>query len=344
MKLFIYTFSVSDLVSGKQYMIDKISSKNLGRKFGLNFINPLIIYLLVFGLLSSATAISGELKKFVVGFSQDTMENDWRAAQVNEIAKAFKQYPNVKFIYTDGKGRTAKQISDLEDLALKKVDLIITSPRDSIAMTPVISKIYQSGIPVILLTRKTTNNEFTTYISPDDYAIATKAAKLIAKEMNNKGNILILKGIPTTTTAIARTEGFLKEIKKYPEIRISAIKTGNFLRADAIRATEDAIINKIKFDAIYAENDSMAAGARLALKKAGIDPSEKIIVGIDYIREAQIAIKNQTQIGTFTYPTCAEEAVKAAMDILNNKPTPKHITVESQMVTMGNIHKLEPIF
>ena len=299
---------------------------------------------MLLGFFTHVIAAENSKKVYIVGYAQDTMANDWRASQVKEIENAFKKHRNIKFIYTDGKGRTAKQISDLEDLAFQNVDLIMTSPRDAIAMTPVISKIYKKGIPIVLITRKTTNNDFTAFVAPDDHLIAKRAATLLAKKLHNKGKILVLRGVPTATTAIARTDGFIEEIKNYPNIKIVAIKNGNYLRADAIRATEEAIKNKLSFDAIYAQSDSMASGARLALKKANIDPSKLFIVGIDYISEAQEAIRNGLQTASFVYPTCAEESVKVAIAILNKKKIQKHITVASKLVTKNNVNKIQPIF
>ena len=238
-------------------------------------------------------------KIYTVGFAQDTLANDWRRAQVNELTKQFKKHRNIKFIVTDAGGNSAKQIQDIEDLAHQKVDILITSPRDGRASTPAISRVYKQGIPVVLITRSITTNDYTSLISPDDYDIASKAAVFLAKKLSGKGNILMLQGVPTATTAIARTKGFLDTIKKYPGIKVTAIKVGNYLRSDAIRVTEAAIMEKVPFDAIYSQSDSMAVGARLALKKSGIAAKDKIIVGIDYINEARDAIKAGNQAASF---------------------------------------------
>ena len=106
-----------------------------------------------------------------------------------------------------------------------------------------------------------------------------------------------------------------------------------------------AVINeKIDFDAIYAQSDSMATGARLALNKAGISPKDKIIVGIDYIREAQQAIKSGNQAASFLYPTCAKEAADIVLKILHGKRVPKKIHVKSKLITKENVNKVFPIF
>ena len=314
----------------------------LGHKFN----KSIICLLLIFSVTpySNGFADSSNKKQYVVAYAQDNMANDWRAAQIKQLQEELAKHPLIKFVYTDAKGNTASQIKNIEDFMHKKVDILMTSPRDGKLMTPVISKVYNSGIPVILVTRTIESNDFTSFVAPDDREIAKQAAVFIADRLNGNGNVLVLKGVPTTTTAIQRTEGFMKEIKKYPGIKIAAVKVANYLRADAIRVMEEVIFEATKYDAIYAQSDSMASGARLAMIKSGIDPSTKIIVGIDYISEARDAIRNGTQTASFLYPTSAREAVSVVLDILGNKKVSKRVKVDSQLVTRDNVDKIAPIF
>ncbi|MFA7097436.1 MAG: substrate-binding domain-containing protein [Gammaproteobacteria bacterium] len=281
---------------------------------------------------------------YLIGFSQDTLGNDWRAAQVRALEQEFSRYPFIKFVYTDGEGDTAKQIQDIEDLIAIGVDVLIASPKDAKAMTPVISRAYRQGIPVILLTRRIETDDFTTFISPDDEAIGRRAAQYLARELKGKGKVLVLQGVPTATTGILRTKGFHDEIAKHPGIEIVFEKPANYLRADAIQVMEEALSKGIAFDAIFSQSDSMADGARRALKKAGIDPKKILIVGIDYIAEARRAILAGEEHATFTYPTCGAEGAQAALKILNNEPVLKIQMVESIMVTRDNVESVEPIF
>ena len=162
--------------------------------------------------------------------------------------------------------------------------------------------------------------------------------------MSGKGKILILRGISTATSAIERTKGFLDTIKKYPGIRVVAIKDGNYLRGDAIRAIEETLAEKISFDAIFSQSDSMASGARLALKKAGISPKTKLIVGIDYIQEARTAIRDGEQSASFLFPTSAKETAAVVIKILQGKQVPKKVPVKSLNITRDNVEMIKPIF
>lgn len=307
-----------------------------------------ILYVLVLVNIGGQQAFADNTNQnktiYTVGFAQDTLANDWRRAQVNELRRQFEKHSHIKFIVTDAGGKSAKQIQDIEDLAHQKVDLLITSPRDGRASTPAISRIYKNGTPVVLITRTITTNDYTSLVTPDDYKIASNAATFMAKKLSGKGNVLILQGVPTATTAIARTKGFLDTLKKYPGIKVTAVKTGNYLRSDAIRVTEEAILEKIPFDAIYSHSDSMAVGARLALKKAGISPKNKLIVGIDYINEARKAIRAGEQAASFVYPISAKETAEVVLNILHGKKVAKEVHVKSKMITKGNVEKIAPIF
>jgi ribose transport system substrate-binding protein len=305
-----------------------------------------ILCLLLLPLLTQAQSPPphAENRTYLVGFAQDTLDNDWRNAQVLELRDAFAAHPDIRFIFTDAHGHTAQQVRDFEKLADQGVDLLITSPRNAAAMQPAVSAVYRRGIPVVLLTRRVPGNDYTSFIAPDDNAIGARAADLLAQHLNGKGQILLLQGVPTATTSINRTRGFQEALAKYPQMKIAAMPVGNYLRADAVRAMEKVLADGIAFDAIFSESDSMAAGVRLALRAAGIDPSRIPLVGIDYIAESREAIRHGEQLASFTYPTCGKAAVEQVVKILNGRPFTRDVTVESVLVTRSNVEEVEPIF
>lgn len=281
---------------------------------------------------------------FVVGFAQDTLANDFRAAQVRQLAEAFSRRPHINFVFADGEGSTAKQISDIEEFVSRRVDLLIVSPRDANALAPAIEGAAARGIPVVLLTRMAATERYRSFVAPDDRAIAREAADFLASALGRRGRVLVLQGVPTTSTAIARTEGFAEGLARYPKMKVAAVVPGNYLRADALKAMEEILEQRVDFDAIFAQSDSMASGARLALRKAGRDPSRIPIVGFDYIPEAREAIRRGEQRASFVYPTCAEETARVVVDILAGKKVPRRVLVPSRRVTAANADRVETIF
>lgn len=282
--------------------------------------------------------------KFVVAFAQDTMGNDWRIAQVRQMAEALQAYPGIRFVYTDGQGQRAKQIQDIENLIYQQVDVLVTSPRDALAATPIVSRAYRQGIPVVLVSRLIASDDYTSFIAPDNYEIAFNAGRYMAQRLGGHGRVVMLGGIPSASTAQARAKGFRDGLKDFPGITIVTDRVANFLRADAVKVMGDILQEGIEFDAVYAHSDSMAIGARLAMKKVGLDPREKVIIGIDYVSEARDAIRNGEQSASFVYPTSAKEAAEIIIRILHGEKVPKKVVVGSTMVTRENVELVEPIF
>jgi len=296
----------------------------------------------IFGLLFYSTLSFAASYK--VAFSQDNLQNDWRLAQLNELQTAFKAYPKIHLIHTDARGSISKQISDIEHLSHSDIDLLIVSPAHEEVLAPVIASVYHRGIPVLLLERHVKGDAYTTYIHPDNASIATHAAHRIAKRLGGKGDLIILKGLNGTTPTRLRTDLFLKALKAWPKIQVRAMETANYLRTDALKAVQKLLYLKTPFDAIYAQSDSMAEGARIALKRSGIDPASKVIVGIDYIKEAKEAILRGEQDASYYYSTCAKEGAKAAWEILQGRSVPKEIMLPTLEITKANAASHKALF
>jgi ribose transport system substrate-binding protein len=294
-------------------------------------------------LLAVCAAPAALAKEFVVAFAQDTLANDWRAAQVEDVRRELLKHPHIKFIVADAEGDTALQIMQIEDLVAAGVDVLITSPREEKLLTPVISRVHRNGTPVILLSRGIQGDSYTSFVRPDNLPIARAAGQLIVEALNGKGTVLMLEGVPGASTTILRNQGFLEVIHRQPNIRVIR-HAANYLRADAIRVVEEVLRAGVSFDAIYAQSDSMATGARLALGLAGIAPGSIAIVGIDYIHEARDAIRRGEQLASFTYATGGKEGARLALDLLSGKPVPKSVVLESVKVTKDNVEQIAPIF
>lgn len=283
-------------------------------------------------------------KTYTVVFSQDTLANDWRRAQALGFEQAFRRHPQVRFRYTDGRGNSAQQVQDIEDALEQGLDLLIVSARDADLTAPVVEKAKRQGVRVILASRRVSTEAYDTFIHGDNVGIGRQAARRIAQRLGGRGAVLVLQGVPTASTAIERTEGFMKELKRYPGLRVAALKPADYLRDKAIEAVEEVIAQGTHFDAIFSQSDSMAVGARAALKRAGLDPKKIPIVGVDYIQDARAAIRAGEQDASFIYPIFVRECVDAAMRLLAGRPVPRDIAARSVMVTRDNVDKVEPIF
>lgn len=278
-----------------------------------------------------------------IAFAQDTMANDYRKEQVFEAKKEAEKNKNIKFIYSDANGQTSMLIRQIEKFIKDKVDVIIIGTNDEEAVVPVISKAMSQGIAVIILDRGVKTENYSTFINSDNVNIGKIGAEYIAKRLNGKGKVLLFEGLQKADVTHLRTKGFMDEISKYKEIEVIK-RTGNYLRKDAIKETEELVKNNISVDAIFSESDSMLSGIRSTYEKYGLDSSEVIMVGCDYTSEAKEAIIKGTQTGSILFPLGGVESIQTAIKIINKEKVDKHIVIPVKLVTKENVQITKPVF
>jgi ribose transport system substrate-binding protein len=233
--------------------------------------------------------------EFVVGFSQMESDNPWRLAQTKSLRdEAAKR--GVQLVVTDAQGQTAKQVSDVEDLIARRVNLILLAPREYQGLTPALQAAKEAKIPVILVDREaagTPGQDFLTFLGSNFVDQGRRAAEWLAKESNGTAGIVELSGTPGSSVASDRGRGFREEIAKHPGMKILASQTGNFSRAQAQNVMQNIAQSLGKqITAVYAHNDEMALGAIQALKGAGLEPGRDVrIVSVDGQRAALEAIQ-----------------------------------------------------
>lgn len=300
------------------------------------------IWIALLAICLPMTAAAAEGKK-VIAFAQDTMANDFRRAQVNEVAAEAARHPQLSFVYSDAQGQTSLLIRQIEQFIEQKVDLLVVGTNDESAVVPVVAKAKASGIPVIILDRGIKGTEYTTFINSDNIKIGAIGAEYIARRLNGKGLVLLFEGLQKADVTQLRSKGFLDEIAKHKGIRVIK-RTGNYLRKDAVVEMEKLVAEGIRVDAIFSESDSMLSGVRMVLNKNRIDPRSIVMVGCDYTSEAQEAIRDGSQSGSVLFPLGGTKSVEIALKIFAGESVPKHIFIPVKLVTKENVEQVKPIF
>ncbi|MBA4380931.1 MAG: LacI family transcriptional regulator [Sideroxydans sp.] len=307
----------------------------------MNKLISIVAVLLAFASPIPSSAEAGGSR--VIAFAQDTMANDFRKAQVNEVRDEVAKHQNLTFVYSDAQGQTSLLIRQIEQFIDQKVDLLVIGTNDENAVVPAVAKAYKLGIPVIVLDRGISGDQYTTFINSDNIKIGAIGAEYIAKRLNGNGFVLLFEGLQKADVTQLRSKGFMDEISKHKGIKVIK-RTGNYLRKDALIEMEKLVAEGIRVDAIFSESDSMLSGVRMVLSKNKIDPRSIIMVGCDFTSEAQEAIRNGTQSGSVLFPLGGTKSVEIALELFAKKSVPKHIYNPVKLVTKENVEQVKPIF
>jgi ribose transport system substrate-binding protein len=284
--------------------------------------------------LPSATAAD----KLVIGFSQGTMNHPWRVAMVDGNKKyATEHYPDVDLVVTDGQNQATKQVSDVESLISRGIKVLVISPLQAQALTPIVKQAMEANIPVVTLDRAV-NTKVTCQVGAQNKPIGVEAGKFIAEKLNGKGNVIEVQGTAGASATIDRHDGFRDAIKDSPGIKVVADQFCDYLREPAVKFVEDMLqrFGPGQLQAIYAHNDEMALGAIKAVEAAGRS-KEIVIIGIDGQNSAFQAVKDGKLAATFIYPFCAPEGIEYAYKIAKGEQVPPVVELKSTQVDPSNI-------
>lgn len=299
----------------------------------------IFILTLILGLLCSCD--SEEKGKYTIGVSQCS-DDLWRQTMNNEILLETSINQNIEVDIRIVKDDTRQQIKNIEELLEKGVDLLVVSPNESTAITPVIQKAFNKGTPVILVDRKIDTEDYTAYIGADNYQIGKEAGLYIAGILNKKGNVVEMRGWNGSTSDAERHAGFMDGIKNYPDIKIIAECRGNFLKEDSEKEMTRVLNTFKEIDLVFAMNDPMALGVHEAISKySGRFP---FIIGIDALPGKGGGIENiekGIQNASFIYPTGGDKIIDLALKILQGKPYLKENILHTAVVDKSNVRVLQ---
>jgi len=228
-----------------------------------------------------------------------------------------------------------EQMSQIEDVVVKKPDAIVFTPVDYKAMTPGVAKINSANIPVVNITDRAEKGTFVTFIGANDYQLGLQTGRYLLKALGGKGNIVILEGVRGAITNADRMRGFNDALKEFPNAKLVASQPGNYQRLQALQVMENLMQSYPQIDGVMAANDAMAVGAIEALDGA---KRTALVIGINGTKEAVDAIKAGKLLATGDYNAFNQGClgVLAALRYLHKQPVPKEILFPVSVIDKSN--------
>ena len=299
---------------------------------------PYYIFFLLFAL--TFYTCKKENAKFKIGISQLGDTDAWRKEMKESIERELVFYPEMEASYKQADYNSKKQIEQIRELLAEKIDVLIVSPYEAEPLTPVIEEAYKSGVKVIVVDRNINSDSYNSYISANNYEVGQIAGTYAANYLNNKGNILEITGLPTSTPAKERERGFADALKNYPNLKIQKIINGDWL-ASGVEKELPQFLEELKdIQLIFAHNDVTAKTAADICKKEGINHIQ--FIGVDALPGTGLDwVANKTLLASVLYPNGGAEAIRTAHQLLNNQNVSRKIELKTIMVDSSNIVMLQ---
>jgi len=271
---------------------------------------------------------------YVIGFSQCTGGDAWRERMLFQMNRELTFHPELRMEYRDAEGNNEKQVTQIEELLALGVDVLIVSPNEAEPLAAVINKAYTAGIPVILVDRKTGNQNFTSFLGADNVDVGRLAGNRAVALTQASDRILEITGLIGSTPAQDRHRGFVEELDAPDEKRRLIVLNGDWTPAGAKKALALNRDSLVDIQLVFAHNDPMALAAKQYFDSLG---QEVEVIGVDGLPQLgmELVISGQL-VSTVLYPTGGAEAIKLAADVLQGKRVAKQNELVITLIDQRN--------
>lgn len=300
------------------------------------------------GLLSAATlaalTTTGALAqdKTTIAVSIPAATHGWTGGVVYHAEQAAKEikaaFPNIDVVVKTSPSATA-QVSALEDLsASQKLDALVILPFTSEELTGPVEQVKAGGTFIAVVDRGLTDSSIhDLYVAGDNIAVGANTATWLADKLGNKGNIVVLRGIPTVIDD-ERIKGFTDVIKG-TDIKILDIQYANWNQDQAFTLMQDYLAKYPQIDAVWANDDDMLLGVREAIKESG-RTEIKYALGGNGMKEVIELVKaknTMTPISTPYPPSMIKSAIyMTAAQFTGQAPMRGTFKLDAPLITPEN--------
>jgi len=309
----------------------------------------LLVLLTVFVACTNGPAPNAKKKLTIAVIPKGTTHEFWKSIHAGSIKAANEltaQGTEVEVIWKGPlrEDDREQQIQVVEGFAAQGVSGIVLAPLDNRALVRPVADADKAGVPTVIIDSGLESEDFVSFVATDNRKGGSLAADRMGQLLNGKGKVLLLRYAEGSASTTEREEGFLEQIKKFPEIElVSTDQYAGATRDTAKRASEN-LLNRFgdQVQGIFTPNESSTAGMLLALQDigkagkvsfVGFDSSQAFIDALNANQLHGIVVQNPFNMGYL--------GVRTMVDSLQGKPVNKKIDTGVMLVTKDNMETPE---
>jgi ribose transport system substrate-binding protein len=310
-----------------------------------------LIFLFALGCSSGTTNTtgvdpsSGAKSYRIAVIPKGTAHEFWKSVHAGAAKAAKERNADAIWKGPQIENDTAGQIAVVKNFITKGVDGIVLAPNHSESLVDVVNESMESGIPVVIFDSGLAEGaDYLSYVATDNFHGGQLGAKQLAEAIGEEGDVILMRYRAGSESTEQREEGFLDEIRKYPNINVlSSDQYGEATTQSAMAKAQQLLLKYgEQLDGIFAVNESNCNGMLEALENSGLagkvkfvafDPSEKLITGLENETVHGIVLQDPVSMGY--------KAVQTLIDHIEGKEIPKRIGTGEYVATPANLHEAE---
>lgn len=282
--------------------------------------------------------------KFKVAISLGWLGDDWASEQLNGLKETFASLGIEVVAETNANWDDAKQISDLDSIAVLKPDLLVSIPLNGQTTAAAYKRIADAGTKVVFIDQAVDGmdpgKDYVSIVSSDNLALGMYIADELARAIGGKGDVAAMYFANDFYVTNLRYEGFVARLMaKYPDVKLVAA-AGHDDPNKGQEVAQALLARYPNLNGLYGSWSIPAMGAATAAQIAGLSPENFKIVceNFDQIVAANMAGKGFIAgiSSQRPYDQGAAEAKVGALALIGES-TPPYVVVPPLAVNRENL-------
>src|SRR5215471_11362436 len=159
------------------------------------------------------------------------------------------------------------QVSEVDGFVSRGVSGIVLAPLDESALVTPVSNASRSKIPVVIFDSGLKGDDYVSFVATDNLKGGRLAGEHLAKLLNGKGKVAVLRYAEGSNSTSLREEGFLDAMKENPGIEVlSSNQYGGADVEGAYKKSEGLLSRFRELDGVFCPNESTTVGMLRALE------------------------------------------------------------------------------
>ena len=285
----------------------------------------------------------------VIALSNSYYGNTWRKQMVDSFEAAAEQAKAdgliSDYIVVNGDNTVNTQISQLNDLILKGVDVICVDAASPTALNGTIQEALKAGITVISFDSVVTEED--AYKLDFDFVNeGVTMAEYMVDRLDGKGNILLVRGIAGSTPDAGYYEGWTSVLDQYPDIKIVGEVYGEFTTSTAETKVSAILPSLPEIDAVLCSGGGDDWGVVQAFQSSSQDMP--IIDGkgsAEFISWWYTEYQNNDYetMSISTSPSVGAAAFWVGVNLMQGKEAPNYMVAPDVVINLDNLSEFASI-
>lgn len=288
---------------------------------------------------TSGTPSSGAIRLAVI--PKGTQHVFWKSVEAGARQAAKELNVEMEWKGPILENDRAGQIQVFQQFLTKRPSGIVLAPLDHAALVDSVKSATEAGIPVVIIDSAldgTPGKEYAAFVATNNKQGGIMAGEALAKELGNKGKVVLLRYLEGSASTTDREEGFLEVMKKY-NIQVLISNRYGGPGASEAQTTSLQIMNQIKeADGIFASNEPTTLGMLQALRQnelagkkkfVGFDASDELVDGLRKGELQALVAQNPVKMGY--------EGVKAVVAKIKGETVQPLIDSGAALITKENV-------